>query len=109
VAHPVVVGEPDTHIRHLLDEALHREGLRERLQLAAETDNSAATIACVRAGMGFGIVAGRMHGVLSRDLVTRSLRRQLGHAWIVFLWKRGRQLGTAVQTLMALIREEVER
>jgi DNA-binding transcriptional LysR family regulator len=109
VSHPLVVGQPETHIRHLLDQALHREGLRERLQLAAETDNSAATIACVRAGMGLGIVAGRMEGLLSRDLVTRSLRRQLGHAWIVFLWKRGRQLATTVQTLMNLIREEAQR
>jgi DNA-binding transcriptional LysR family regulator len=109
VAWPLVVGQPETHIRHLLDQALHREGLRDRLQLAAETDNSAATIACVRAGMGFGIVAGRVDGILSHNLVTRSLRRQLGHAWIVFLWKRGRQLATSVRTLMTLIREEAQR
>jgi DNA-binding transcriptional LysR family regulator len=80
--------------------------LLDRLRLAAETDNSAATIACVRAGMGVGIVAGRMGGILSRDLASRSLRRQLGHAWIVFLWKKGRQLSTTIETLMNLIRQQ---
>jgi DNA-binding transcriptional LysR family regulator len=107
VAHPLIVGRPETHIRNLLDQALHREGLLSRLQLAAETDNSAATIACARAGMGVGIVAGRMDGILSRDLATRSLRRQLGHAWIVFLWQKGRQLTSTLGDLMQLIHEEM--
>jgi DNA-binding transcriptional LysR family regulator len=109
VAHPLVVGRPETHIRNLLDQALHREGLRARLQLAAETDNSAATIACVRAGMGVGIVAGQMDGLLSHDLVTRSLRRQLGHAWIVFLWKKGRQPTGAIAALRQMIRQDTAR
>jgi DNA-binding transcriptional LysR family regulator len=109
VACPLIVGRPETHIRNLLDQALYREGLLDRLQLAAETDNSAATIACVRAGMGVGVVAGQMDGILSRDLATRSLRRQLGHAWIVFLWKKGRQLTETLGTLMRLVREETPR
>jgi hypothetical protein len=47
-----------------------------------------------------------MGGILSRDLASRSLRRQLGHAWIVFLWKKGRQLSTTIETLMNLIRQQ---
>jgi DNA-binding transcriptional LysR family regulator len=109
VSFPLVVGRPETHIRDLLNQALHREGLRERLQLAAETDNSASTIACVRAGIGVGIVAGQADGFLSGGLATRSLRRQLGHAWIVFLWKKGRRLTSAHATLMRLVREETPR
>ena len=98
-----------THGRRLLEQALYREGLLDCLQIAAETDNSAFTSACVRAGMGVGILAGRAHGFLSRGLVTCSLRRQLGQAWIVFLWKKGKQLTVAVRTLMKLIRQEASR
>jgi DNA-binding transcriptional LysR family regulator len=104
VAHPLVVGHATTYGRHLLDRALHREGLLGRLRIAAETDNSAFTSACVRAGMGIGILAGQAHGMLSRGLVTRSLRRQLGQAWIVFLWRKGRHLTQAARTLMEFIR-----
>jgi DNA-binding transcriptional LysR family regulator len=79
------------------------------VQIVAETDTSAFTIACVRAGMGVGVVAGRSHGILSRDLVTRSLAPHLGQAWIAFLWKRGRQLTATVQALMRLIRAAGEK
>jgi DNA-binding transcriptional LysR family regulator len=88
-----------------LDQAFHHEGLLERVQIVAETDTSAFTIACVRAGMGIGIVAGRAAGLLSRDLVTRSLAPHLGQAWIAFLWKRGKHLTATVQALVQLIRE----
>ncbi len=106
VAHPLVVGHPLTYGRQLLNVALHREGLLERLRIAAETDNSAFTSACVRAGMGVGIVAGQATGMLSRGLVVRSLRRQLGQAWIVFLWKKGRNLTEAARALIILIRRD---
>ncbi|HXG12300.1 MAG TPA: LysR family transcriptional regulator [Gemmataceae bacterium] len=107
-AYPLVVGHSGTYSRQLLEQALHREGLSGCVQIAAETDNSAFTIACARAGMGIGIVAGRARGFLSRDLVARSLQRQLGRAWIAFLWKKGRHLTATVQTLIQLIREGAE-
>jgi len=107
VAHPLVVGHAATYGGHLLDQALHREGLLDRVRVAAETDNSAFTSACVRAGVGVGIVAGRADGMLSHGLVARSLRRQLGQAWIVFMWRQGRHLTAAVRTLMQFVREDV--
>jgi DNA-binding transcriptional LysR family regulator len=106
VRHPLIVGHTRTYGRQLLEQALHHEGLLDQVQVAAETDTSAFTIACVRAGMGIGIVAGRPGGFLARDLTTRSLADRLGQAWIAFLWKRGKHLTTAVQTLIELIREQ---
>jgi DNA-binding transcriptional LysR family regulator len=55
--------------------------------------------------MGIGVVAGRVAGLLSRDLVTRSLAPHLGQAWIAFLWKRGKHLTATVQALVQFIRE----
>jgi len=104
-AYPLIVGHGRTYGRQLLDQAFHHEGLLERVQIVAETDTSAFTIACVRAGMGIGVVAGRAAGLLSRDLVTRSLAPHLGQAWIAFLWKRGKHLTATVQALVQLIRE----
>jgi DNA-binding transcriptional LysR family regulator len=108
-AHPLIVGHAKTFGRQLLEQAFHHEGLLERMQVVAETDTSAFTIACVRAGMGIGVVAGRPRGLLSRELVTRSLTPHLGQAWIAFLWKRGKQLTTTVQTLMQLIKQGADK
>jgi DNA-binding transcriptional LysR family regulator len=104
-AHPLIVGHARTYGRQLLDQAFHHQGLLERVQIVAETDTSAFTIACVRAGIGIGVVAGRAAGLLARDLVTRSLAPHLGQAWIAFLWKRGKHLTSTVQTLVQVIRE----
>jgi DNA-binding transcriptional LysR family regulator len=104
VRYPVVVGHAGTFGRQLLEQALHREGLAQHLQIAAETDTSAFTIACVRAGMGVGIVAGQSHGFLARGLVVRSLQRQLGQGWIAFLCKTGCQPTKALRRMMELIR-----
>jgi DNA-binding transcriptional LysR family regulator len=104
-AYPLVVGHGGTYGRQLLEQALHHEGLSDRVQIITETDTSAFTIACVRAGMGIGIVAGQARGFLARDLVARSLQRQLGQAWVAFLWKKGRHLTATVHALMGLIRE----
>ena len=103
-AHPLILGHPGTYGRQLLEQALHHEGLWERVEIVAETDTSAFTIACVRARMGVGIIAGRAGGFLCKGLVTRPLQAELGDAWIAFLWKRGKHLTTAVQTLLQLIR-----
>jgi len=105
---PLIVGHARTYGRQLLDQAFHHDGLLDQVQIVAETDTSAFTIACVRAGMGIGVVAGRPAGLLSRDLVTRSLAPHLGQAWIAFLWKRGKHLTATVQTLVQLIREGAE-
>jgi DNA-binding transcriptional LysR family regulator len=101
---PLIVGHPGTHARQMLEEALHRERLSGRMNVAVETDNSAFIMACVRAGMGVGIVAGQERGFLSRGLDVRSLRRPLGRARIVFLRKKGRQPTRAVGDLMECIR-----
>jgi DNA-binding transcriptional LysR family regulator len=108
VAHPLIVGHSGTFGRVLLEQALHREDLLDRLQIAAETDNSAFTVACVRAGMGLGVTAGQAQGALHRDLVTRSLSGTLGQAHIIFMWKKGRQPTQAVRALMNLIQESCQ-
>jgi DNA-binding transcriptional LysR family regulator len=90
VKHDLIVTTPGTHGRDALEQALHRERLSANI--AVETDNSGFTIACVRTGMGLGILAGRLDGQLCRQLVTRSLRRQLGRRQIVFMWRKGRRL-----------------
>ena len=106
-ARPLVVGHPGTHGRQILEAALHREGVRERLRVAVETDNSAFILACVRAGLGVGFVAGRPDGLLTRGLQVRPLRRVLGAARIAFLSKRGRQPTRAVQALKDAVRGEL--
>jgi DNA-binding transcriptional LysR family regulator len=103
VKHDLIVTARGTHGRDALDHALHREGLQARI--VVETDNSGFTIACVQAGMGVGIVAGRPRGQLCRDLWTRPLRRQLGHRQIVFMWRRGRILTEPIRHVI----EEVRR
>jgi DNA-binding transcriptional LysR family regulator len=102
VAYPLIVGHQGTYGRHVLEQALHRQKLLDRLQVAIETGNSAFTTACVRAGMGIGIMAGRAENLLTRDLITRSLRAHLGQARIVLMWKKGRVL---TRTLRSLIDE----
>ena len=99
VKHDLIVTIPGTHGRDALDQALHRERLTARI--AAETDNSGFTIACVQAGMGLGIVAGRPEGQLSRRLAVRSLRRLLGQRQIVCMWRKGRRLTEPLQELVA--------
>lgn len=90
VKHELIVTLPGTHGRNALDQAFHKEGLSAKI--AVETDNSAFTFACVRAGMGVGIVAGRPDGELCKGLIIRSLRQQLGLRQIVFMWRKGQLL-----------------
>ena len=90
VKHELIVTIPGTHGRDALEQALHRERLEA--DIAVETDNSGFTIACVQAGMGVGILAGRPDGELCKTLETRSLRRSLGRRQIVFMWRKGRRL-----------------
>lgn len=103
VKHDLIVTVPGTYGREALALALHRENLRA--EIAIETDNSGFTLACAQAGMGVGILAGNPHGVLLGKLTTRSLRKELGHRQIVFMWKKRRLLS---EPMLALI-EEVKR
>jgi DNA-binding transcriptional LysR family regulator len=108
-AYPLIAGHAKTYGRQLLEQALHHEGVLNQAKFVVETDTSAFTIACVRAGMGIGIVAGRSAGALCRGLATRSLAPHLGQAWIAFLWKKGKHLTSTVQTLINLIRAEAQQ
>ena len=103
VKHPLVVTAPGTHGREALEQALYRERLEA--EIAIETDNSAITIACVQAGMGIGILAGRPDGQLCQKLVTLSLRRQLGRRQIVIMWRKGRRLTEPMLTLVEAIKK----
>lgn len=106
--YPLIAGHGGTYIRRMLEQGLYHEGLSQPAIIAAETDTSAFTVACVLAGLGVGVIAGRAGGMLCRDLVVRSLRDELGDAWVAFRWKKGRHLTATVQTLMNLIRETAE-
>jgi DNA-binding transcriptional LysR family regulator len=103
VGQPLLIGHAGTHVRQLFEQALHRGSLHGPLTIVAETDNSAFTLACVKAGMGVGILAGNPAGALCRRLAVRSLGDELGEARIVCQWKRGRQLPRAMQRLIETI------
>ncbi|WDI41752.1 LysR family transcriptional regulator [Bremerella sp. P1] len=106
IRYPIIIGHRATSGRALFEQTLHREGLTSKLNIAAETDNSAFTISCVRAGMGVGIVAGQaVESPLTSRLAKRSLSHCLGQAYIAFRRKKGRQPTKVVRTIMDLIRE----
>ena len=90
VKHPLIVTAPGTHGRDALEQSLYRDRLSANI--VVETDNSGFTIACVQAGMGVGILAGRPDGQFCRKLTTHSLRKPLGQRQIVFMWRKGRRL-----------------
>jgi DNA-binding transcriptional LysR family regulator len=100
---PLIVGHGDTVVRKALEFALHQRPLRDALDIAAETDNSALTVACVRQGMGVGIIAGRPNGQLLRGLHVRPLGSLLGEARIVVAWKRGTILSQTVDSLKQML------
>jgi DNA-binding transcriptional LysR family regulator len=105
VRYPLIVGHRATHSRVALDQALHRKDLLNQEQIAIETDNSAFTVACVRAGAGVGIIAGQPNGPLTHGLQTRSLASELGQAHVVFLTKKGRHCTESMRALMTTIRD----
>ena len=105
--HELIVTAAGTHGRDALDQAFHREGLS--VNIAVETDNSAYTIACVTAGMGVGILAGRRDGRLCRNLAARSLRTSFGRRNIVFMWRKGRVLSESTIELIEEIRKSAKR
>ena len=105
VESPVIVGHQGTVGRRLLEQALHTNGLLGKLRVSAETDNSAVTIACARAGLGIGVLAGAADGSQLRQLATHSLRKHLGQARIVSLTRKGRQPTNAMRRLLEIIHE----
>ena len=104
LSEPLIVGNRNTVGRQLLEQAVFRLGENSKLNVAAETDNSAATIACVRAGMGIGVIAGQPDGQLTRHVAARSLAEDIGRVRVVAAYKKGRQLTGAVKTLIALLK-----
>jgi DNA-binding transcriptional LysR family regulator len=107
VEYPLILGASATYGRMLIDQAIHREQLSDRVRTAVETDNSAYTVACVRAGLGVGVIAGRPGGSLTRGLQCKSLAKSLGQAWIVFLWKKGKQLSSREAAFVDLVRSQL--
>lgn len=104
LAYPLVVGHSGTYSRQLFEQALYRRGLGAVPQIVAETDSSAFTAACVRAGMGVGLIAGRPDGFLCKGLASRPLTAELGIAWIVFLLQRGKIPSRPLAALIEAIR-----
>ena len=99
--HDLIVTGSGTHGREALDEAFHHAGLNANVVI--ETDNSAFTLACVSAGMGVGILAGRKQGNLCQELASRSLSRQLGRRRIVLMYRKGRALTEPMSAIIESI------
>ncbi len=104
VYEPLIVGNPNTVGRQQLEQAIFRLGLSQKPFVVAETDNSAVTIACVRAGIGIGIIAGRPAGNLTRHVQARSLASELGHVHVVAAYEAGRNLTRLVRDLLDQIK-----
>ncbi|WP_404305279.1 LysR family transcriptional regulator [Neorhodopirellula lusitana] len=103
VNEPLVVGSAHTIGRKQLEQARFRLGMKSPLNIVAETDNSAVTIACVRAGLGVGIIASQPDGFLTANVKTRSITNEVGQVNVVAAYRKGRQLTNALQTLVEMI------
>ncbi len=106
VGEPLVLGNPNTIGRKMLEHAFFRLGITTPLQIAAETDNSATILACVRAGLGLGVIASLPGGNLTKHCTTRSLSEQIGHVHVVAAYRKGRQLPNAHRQMLDLIRQQ---
>ncbi len=106
VTQPMILGNSNTVGRQQLEQAMFRLGLQQPLSIVAETDNSAITIACVRAGLGVGVIAGREDGNLTRHVAVRSLASDLGQVYVVAAYRKGRQLTRSLTDLMNRIRAQ---
>ena len=54
---PLIVPEPDAGIRKVIDDALHREGLQNKLNIVLEVGGWTTIMAYVRDGFGVGVVS----------------------------------------------------
>jgi DNA-binding transcriptional LysR family regulator len=97
---PLILGNKNTVGRRMLEDACFRLGLRQKLNIVAETDNSAITLACVRAGIGIGVLAGISTGDLTKALTTRSLSNELGLVQVVAAKRCGRVFPSFVDDLL---------
>lgn len=103
---PLIAGNPDTVGRRMLEQAWFRLGIKTPIRITAETDNSAVTLACVRAGLGIGIIAGRIDGNLTKQLVTKSAAKELGIVNVVAATKAGRTLTQVLARMLEHLRLE---
>ena len=101
----MIVGNSNTIGRKMLEQARFRLGITDPLRIVVETDNSAITIACVRSGLGIGIIASRPHGNLTKNVTTRSIAEELGQVHVVAAYRQGRILTNALLTLLQLVRQ----
>ena len=104
---PLILGNPNTIVRQMFEQARFRLGINEPLRLVAETDNSAITIGCVLAGMGVGIIASRPNGNLTKRVATRSLSAEIGLVHVVAAHRKGRIPTQALTKLLSLLREAI--
>jgi DNA-binding transcriptional LysR family regulator len=107
VKYPLVLGRPEAFSRRRFEEVLHSQNLGADVTVAVETSSGSLTLAAVREGMGVGIVACTPHGVLTRGLGVRSLRRWFGQAQVVFARKRGARVPPVHQELAQAIRDSI--
>lgn len=103
MAYPLIVGNSNSVGRSALEQSLHRLGV-PRPRIVCETDNSAVTMACVRAGMGIGFVAGIPDQLSMSGLVARSLAHEVGKVHVVAIYKQGRQLTQVLRDLLDHLR-----
>jgi DNA-binding transcriptional LysR family regulator len=101
----LVVGNLNTIGRKMLEQARFRLGIEAPLKIVAETDNSAITIACVRAGLGIGLIASRPDGNLTKTVTTRSIASDVGRVYVVAAYRKGRILTKSLLTLLELVRQ----
>ncbi|WP_149495582.1 LysR family transcriptional regulator [Roseiconus lacunae] len=97
---PLVLGHPQTIVRREFNQWMVRSGCETEPQIRAETDNSAATIACVRAGLGVGIVAGLPSGWLVKSLTTKSLAKEMGKVYVVACTRTGYRAPDSIAGLL---------
>jgi DNA-binding transcriptional LysR family regulator len=97
---PMIVGNSQTTNRRMLEQVRFQLGIRSPIRIVAETDNSASTIACVRAGMGVGFIAGRPKAYLTKNLTTHGVAK----VNVVAAYREGRQLTRVLQKMIELVR-----
>lgn len=102
--HPLILSRPQGYSRHRVQEVFHRHDLLNDLQIAVQTSSDEYTPACVRAGLGVGIVIGNATSPLYHSLGVRSLRRWLGTARVGFLWRRGAHVPALSRELADFLR-----
>ena len=107
VQEPLILGHPNTIVRREFDRWFARSGHASALQIQAETDNSAATIACVRSGLGIGIVAGLPDSRLTQSLTSKSLSKEMGEVFVAACTRTGYQPPDSITQLLTLIQREI--